>query len=288
MDPAAVRAGAPDAIILQGDHFRFTPGEERGSASVQSRRLLWCRAGRGTVTVDGVRFALAPEDFLFMPWGHRVRYQADPRRGFAVGSIHLAPLHERGVDVRFYDIPQEAGAWPRPGRRDAPLPGLPAGGTGAGSFAHHPPLGQLAEYVVATFAREPDETGQRALAHLLLAELATALAAQRAAPSPAMGKAIAALDRAGDRLPLAELAAALGTSPSSAIRLFKRETGLTPRRFQMERRIQRARALLTGTDLPIQAVGAAVGMPQAHYFSRLFRALAGMSPRQCRERSRFV
>lgn len=56
----------------------------------------------------------------------------------------------------------------------------------------------------------------------------------------------------------------------------------------MERRIQRARALLTGTDLPIQAVGAAVGMPQAHYFSRLFRALAGMSPRQCRERSRFV
>jgi two-component system response regulator YesN len=56
----------------------------------------------------------------------------------------------------------------------------------------------------------------------------------------------------------------------------------------MKSRISRARELILGTHLPIQEIGERVGLPQAHYFSRLFRKISGMSPRECRARGGFI
>lgn len=285
MAHADLRAAVPDAIIIQADHFHFSPAESRRSNAVQSRRLFWCRSGRGVVTVNGGRNAMAAGSFLFMPWGHDVRYEAARRSAFDVGSIHLIPSHARNQPPAFGEIPHVIGAWPLAGRTDAAIPGL--AGVRSGDFAAHRPLGLLAEYVVATFRRVPDEAEQRALAVQVLVEVQAALGAQSPERSPPLAAAIARLERAGPPPSLGELAGIMQMSPSSAIRAFKRETGATPRRFLIESRIRRARDLLLGTDRPIHEIGETLGMPQ-HYFSRLFRQIAGVSPRQCRAERRFV
>lgn len=81
---------------------------------------------------------------------------------------------------------------------------------------------------------------------------------------------------------LSELAALCRLSPHHLCRAFKAATGLPPHRWQVVRRIERARTLLTGTTLPVAEVASAVGYDDPAYFSRLFAKETGHSPRAWR------
>lgn len=48
-------------------------------------------------------------------------------------------------------------------------------------------------------------------------------------------------------------------------------------------RIEQAERLLTSTDKAIAEIAAAVGFPDANYFSRKFRVITGCSPRDFRK-----
>lgn len=65
--------------------------------------------------------------------------------------------------------------------------------------------------------------------------------------------------------------------------LFKKETGLTLTDYVNQHRINYAKRLLKSTTLSIQAVAAAVGISDIHYFTRLFRRETGFSPREFRK-----
>jgi AraC-like DNA-binding protein len=56
--------------------------------------------------------------------------------------------------------------------------------------------------------------------------------------------------------------------------------------YLSRRRLERAAALLSETDLPVAAIGSTVGMADPAYFSRRFRAIFGLSPRAFRLRHR--
>ena len=47
-----------------------------------------------------------------------------------------------------------------------------------------------------------------------------------------------------------------------------------------ERRVERARELIREGRMSMTAIAAATGFSSVHYFSRTFRALVGMSPRE--------
>lgn len=81
---------------------------------------------------------------------------------------------------------------------------------------------------------------------------------------------------------LNELAAICDLSPHHFCRAFRAEIGLPPHRYQMVRRVERARELLRDTDLSIAAVGEAVGYDDPGYFSRLFKRETGFAPREMR------
>ena len=66
--------------------------------------------------------------------------------------------------------------------------------------------------------------------------------------------------------------------------LFKKETGMTLTDYVNKNRISNAKRLLKSTTLSIQAVAAAVGIPDIHYFTRLFRRETGLSPREYRKK----
>lgn len=64
--------------------------------------------------------------------------------------------------------------------------------------------------------------------------------------------------------------------------LFKKEVGMTLTDYVNKNRIAYAKKLLKSTALSVQDVAINSGIPDIHYFTRLFRREAGMSPREWR------
>ena len=72
----------------------------------------------------------------------------------------------------------------------------------------------------------------------------------------------------------------LNTSYLSA--LFKKELGMTLTEYVNKSRISYAKKLLKSTTLSIQDIATQCGIPDIHYFTRLFRRETGISPREWR------
>lgn len=80
-----------------------------------------------------------------------------------------------------------------------------------------------------------------------------------------------------ENVDLATLAGVSGLSRSHLIRAFKRDTGLTPHAFLVDRRVRLARQLLLGGDTPISAA-ATVGFADQAHMTRAFKARVGVTP----------
>jgi len=84
------------------------------------------------------------------------------------------------------------------------------------------------------------------------------------------------------KLGLREMGAQVNLSPWRLAHLFKSETGMSPQRYLTLVRLQRAKDHLTNSFLPIQQIGAAVGIPNPSHFTKSFKAAYGMTPVQYR------
>ncbi|MEG0768189.1 MAG: helix-turn-helix transcriptional regulator, partial [Clostridia bacterium] len=82
--------------------------------------------------------------------------------------------------------------------------------------------------------------------------------------------------RAGD------IAAYVGVHPNHLHRLFFSETGLHMTEYLTTWRMEKAKALLVDTDVPVSEVARRVGIPHAKYFSRLFHEATGRAPKDFR------
>lgn len=77
---------------------------------------------------------------------------------------------------------------------------------------------------------------------------------------------------------LAELAQAYRMDRFYLQKLFKKHTGLSPKKFQLLTRVNRAKELLQATDLPVSEIAGRVGVESASRFIALFRAYEGRTP----------
>ena len=87
-------------------------------------------------------------------------------------------------------------------------------------------------------------------------------------------------------LTLAELSKAFYLSTNYCGYLFKRYTGETYVQYVRGLRLEKAKALLAETDLPVAQVAASVGYIDLSRFSRLFKAEIGLTPAQYRIKGR--
>jgi YesN/AraC family two-component response regulator len=65
--------------------------------------------------------------------------------------------------------------------------------------------------------------------------------------------------------------------------VFKRETGKTLSEYIREKRMQMASHLLATTQLQIQSVATRCGIMDVQYFSKMFKAATGTTPKEYRE-----
>jgi AraC-like DNA-binding protein len=79
-------------------------------------------------------------------------------------------------------------------------------------------------------------------------------------------------------LDIDELAGLIRMSPSHFTRSFRKTAGMTPHRFVIQCRVERARELLTATDLPLTEIALATGFSDQSHFSRRFQELTGFPP----------
>jgi AraC family transcriptional regulator len=83
-------------------------------------------------------------------------------------------------------------------------------------------------------------------------------------------------------LTLEDISAVARMSPFHFSRLFKASTGLSPHRYVLERRVERAKGLLAGTGLPLHEVASLCGFADQSHLARHFRRRLGVTPRRFR------
>jgi AraC family transcriptional regulator len=93
-------------------------------------------------------------------------------------------------------------------------------------------------------------------------------------------------DYVGDNLhrnlALSELADVEHLSPYHFSRMFKQSTGFSPHRYVIHRRVERAKELLSGTDLTVAEVAHAVGFSHQSHLAYHTRRLLGVPPTSLR------
>ena len=74
------------------------------------------------------------------------------------------------------------------------------------------------------------------------------------------------------------MAGAMEMSESHFAHEFRDATGLTPYQYLLSQRLERAKALLRATRLPIQTIALLTGFGSSNNFVRLFRQRGGVTP----------
>jgi transcriptional regulator GlxA family with amidase domain len=82
--------------------------------------------------------------------------------------------------------------------------------------------------------------------------------------------------------PVERLAKVSNVSEAHFARSFKDAFGVPPHRYLLTRRIERAKALLRDTDIPITDIAFQTGWKSLGTFGRIFRDITGASPGEVR------
>lgn len=128
----------------------------------------------------------------------------------------------------------------------------------------------------------------RTMGHPLAATSMATVTPQEFPAASLAPQQVAALQRAlryvdehlSQPLRVTELAAAACVSRFHLVRLFRIGTGASPLRYVRRRRIERARQLLPGAQLPMACLAQQLGFFDQSHFVRSFRAETGCSPGQ--------
>jgi AraC family transcriptional regulator len=71
-------------------------------------------------------------------------------------------------------------------------------------------------------------------------------------------------------------------SPTYFASLFKRAMGISPHQYVIQQRVERAKLMLSKTDLAIADIALQVGFSSQSHLTQQFKRLTGITPKQVR------
>jgi AraC family transcriptional regulator len=86
----------------------------------------------------------------------------------------------------------------------------------------------------------------------------------------------------GANISLSAMAEMAGVSPNHFVLLFTEATSLTPHQYVLQVRIDRAKLLLRDEVLSIAEVSRLTGFRTQEHFTKVFRKIVGVTPREFR------
>lgn len=225
--------------------------------------VIACTKGRGWAVIDGVEHSVHPGQVLVVPPGQPHSYGADLDDPWTAWWLHIAgrDLHELLSTV-----------------------GMTAAQPVRTASDFYRVVGLVEEVVQRVGA---DATWDNLVA---ASGAAWHLLAVLSADRQVSGTRGSAVDSAreylrthlAERVSISDLAQMASVSPSHFAALFRDQVGVPVLQYQTQLRMARARELLDTTTLDIAAIALDTGYPDAYYFSRLFRKVHGVPPRQYR------
>ncbi|GBF72256.1 AraC family transcriptional regulator [Paenibacillus sp. 598K] len=256
--------------------------------------LLYVSQGEAATTIYGERHPLEAGQLIFLPSGvyHQNEAISAPYTKFM--GIHFDFFDELDIQTEADMVVREEEVQPEKFAREPWTEGLPLFSS---ITVVTPPLPcvQLMEQLVEEFTmRSPgyEVACQGLMQQILIQLLRMAMTEQlqrTSEHSARLMELMAQIEARPEGGWTGEvLAQRLDLSRDHAAKLFRQAAGAPLTVYVQQVRHREARKLLRESDWPIERIGEAVGYQDIHYFSRLFRRLEGISPREYRKLSRIL
>ncbi len=250
-------------------YYPAAAGHHMGRVAPADDLFIYCLAGSGVAEVEGVRRPVRAGEVLLLREGRRHRYRANPGDPWTIYWVHLGGA---GVAAYFDEIQSDERAF-------------------TVSVGVHSRLTEELELLLATATRFQRQH-QLYAANLLKSVLSYMALMRRQRQSRNAALDVARVQawlqtRLHEKIDLGELVAATSAlSRYHFIREYKRHTGQTPMQAFQHLKISRACYLLDITELSVADVAADLGYEDPYHFSRQFKKVMGVAPRDYRrERS---
>jgi AraC-like DNA-binding protein len=229
--------------------------------------LIYCVTGSGWCRTPTAELKVSPGELLIVPPGAAHKYGADERRPWTIHWVHAKGRLLRPYLDELHTVDQPTVAFIGKDPQTVALfeEVLEIAESGYG-FAQLLQAGQALSHLFAVLVRRSRETHREADD-----------TEQRVAQSIEYLKSH--LERGLDVKSMAKLA---GLSPSHYSALFKLQTGYAPIDYMARLRMHRACQLLDTTNHSMKSIASMVGYQDQLYFSRVFRAINEVSPREYR------
>jgi AraC-like DNA-binding protein len=129
-----------------------------------------------------------------------------------------------------------------------------------------------------------DKVESRGILYILMSHFLRAAQLLHTITDERIQRAIDYIDSHVDHnIGIESLAEMVSLSKDHFIRLFRKETGMTPIVYTTKRKIEQAETMLVTTNLPIKIIALKLGFEETSYFFRLFKKVTGMPPQQYRK-----
>ena len=220
-------------------------------------------SGSGYINFRGVSHHVGADTVYFLPMGEAHDYRSDPEDPFTKIFMNVKGVF--GAELfRAYGL---GGQVTFSGQEVRPL------------FEKIPDLLR---------SEIPDSEKQAALQGLFVQILALLSQGQQAAEYSAEVLVMKNYldDQLHRRVSTQELAKLVFRSADYCEKAFRREMGTTPYAYQLDQKIQKAKALLSHTQMSVGAIGQSLGYEDLHYFSNLFYQKCGIRPLGYRKKYR--
>lgn len=237
-------------------------GYELLPRTVPDYNLIYVTRGRVTWTIDGRDHPLAPGGLVLVPPGVRHHARSQTRR-VTLGSVHVEVTLAGRRDVL---------AMLAPPRQQAVIPASRL------DFYLRSAMEEMRRSDEAMIALMMPSWGRMIALELLRDNARRGLLTHRPVDPVVLDLLQEFHAHLTRPVTLGQLARRSGFTGQHLNRLFRKALGVTPLRYLMRLRMERAAAMLTDDTRTIAAVAREMGFDDPYYFSRLFRQHMGRSP----------
>lgn len=228
--------------------------------------LMYCSAGKGWVQALNERFEVNPGSLIMLPRGVAHHYETDSQTPWTLRWVHFTGKHAQDYIANM---------------------GLPEHGY-VTAIGLHPKI--ISDFDALFTVRDTgysmkalihaSQTLKQSLTYLALLTTSQTQQARQPIDLEAIQTIMAA--NLNQDLELDDLAAAANLSKYHFSKRYKDLTGYSPIQHFIHLKMERACYLLDISRQPVALVAAELGYEDPHYFSRLFKKVTGVSPREYR------
>lgn len=239
--------------------------------------LIYCVNGKGHYEVDGKEYAVGANQFFILPAKHPHRYWSDEEEPWTIYWVHF-----RGTHASYYAdaalTPQDIRYIPSSHLRDRNNVFEEMFYTMEQSYSieNMRYVSSLLHYYLGSMCFQPCFPNDNTKPNRVDQEMMT---------KEAILYMQANIER---KITLDEIVNYLGYSKSHFTSTFKSETGYTPFTYLGKIKIERACELMENTNMKLNQLCHKVGIDDSYYFSRLFKNIIGLSPRDYRNLKRRI